>query len=81
MSIRSEIISEFESVAREQKQKLAQLSDDLVLMESGLDSLCFAVIVARLEVKLGYDPFTDAEDLQFPVTLSDFIRIYEDAAK
>jgi hypothetical protein len=81
MSLRSEIISQFESVAREQKQKLAQLSDDLVLMESGLDSLCFAVIVARLEVKLGLDPFTDAEDVQFPVTLSDFIRIYEDAAK
>ena len=81
MSLRSEIISQFESVAREQKQKLAQLSDDLVLIESGLDSLCFAVIVARLEVKLGLDPFTDAEDVQFPVTLSDFIRIYEDAAK
>ena len=81
MSVRSEIISQFESVATEQKQKLAQLSDDLVLMESGLDSLCFAVIVARLEVKLGFDPFTTAEDVQFPVTLSDFIRIYEDAAK
>ncbi len=81
MSVRSEIISQFESVAREQKQKLPRLSDDLVLMESGLDSLCFAVIVARLEVKLGFDPFTDAEDVQFPVTLSDFIRIYEDAAK
>jgi hypothetical protein len=81
MSVRFEIISQFESVAREQNQKLARLSDDLVLMESGLDSLSFAVIVARLEVKLGFDPFSDAEDVQFPVTLSDFIRIYEDAAK
>jgi hypothetical protein len=81
MSLRSQIISQFESVAREQNQKLARLSDDLVLMESGLDSLCFAVIVARLEVTLGFDPFADAEDIQFPVTLSDFIRIYEDAAK
>jgi acyl carrier protein len=81
MSVRSEIISQFESVAREQNQKLARLSDDLVLMESGLDSLAFAVIVARLELKLGFDPFTDAEDIQFPVTLSDFVRIYEDAAK
>lgn len=81
MSVRSQIISQFESVAKEQNQKLPPLSDDLVLLESGLDSLCFAVIVARLEDDLGFDPFTASEDLEFPVTLSDFIRIYEDGAR
>ena len=58
MSLRSQIISQFESVAKEQNQNLPQLSDNLVLLESGLDSLCFAVIVARLEDELGFDPFT-----------------------
>jgi acyl carrier protein len=81
MSLRSQIISQFESVAKEQNQNLPPLSDDLVLLESGLDSLCFAVIVARLEDELGFDPFTASEDLEFPVTLSDFIRIYEDGAR
>ena len=80
MSIRSEIGTQFEQVAREQKKILAPLSDDLVLLESGLDSLCFAIVVARLEDKLGYDPFSSAEDVQFPVTLGDFIRFYENAA-
>ena len=81
MSVRAQIISQFESVAREQNQKLAQLSDDLVLLESGLDSLCFAVIVARLEDELGFDPFTASEEIEFPVTFSDFVEIYESAAK
>ncbi len=51
MSVRSQIISQFESVAKEQKQHLPPLSDNLVLLDSGLDSLCFAVIVARLETR------------------------------
>jgi acyl carrier protein len=81
MSLRSQIISQFESVAKEQNHNLPPLSDDLVLLDSGLDSLCFAVIVARLEDELGFDPFTASEDLEFPVTLRDFIRIYEDGAR
>ena len=81
MSIRSIIISQFERVVKEQNKQLAPLTDDLVLLESGLDSLCFAIIVARLEDALGFDPFSAAEDVYFPVTLSDFIKFYEDAAK
>ena len=81
MSVRSTIAAQFEEVAKEQKKNLAPLSDDLVLLESGLDSLCFAIIVARLEDALGVDPFSAAEDAEFPVTLGDFVRFYEDAAK
>jgi acyl carrier protein len=50
-------------------------------MNSGLDSLCFAVLVARLEDRLGVDPFSSSEDIDFPVTLGDFVRVYENAAK
>lgn len=81
MSVRTTIVSQFESVAREQNQELPPLADDLVLLESGLDSLCFAVIVARLEDELGFDPFTVSEDLEFPVTFGDFVRFYEDGAR
>jgi acyl carrier protein len=65
----------FEEVAREQQRQLAVLTDDLKLLESGLDSLSFALIVARLEDTLGYDPFESAES--FPVTFGDFVRLYE----
>ena len=75
MNVRSTITSMFETVAREQQRHLAVLSDDLKLLESGLDSLSFALIAARLEDTLGYDPFESAES--FPVTFGDFIRLYE----
>jgi hypothetical protein len=81
VNVRSTIVSQFEEVAGEQNRKLAPLTDSLVLMDSGLDSLCFAIVVARLEDSLGYDPFSAAEDVQFPVTLGDFIKFYEDGAK
>ena len=80
MSVRSTVVSQFEQVAQEQKVTLPPLSDELVLLESGLDSLGFAILVARLEDTLGYDPFSSSEDVFFPVTLGDFIRVYENAA-
>jgi len=79
MSVRSEVIAQFHQVAEEQNKSLAPLADDLPLLDSGLDSLCFAVIVARLEDSLGIDPFTTTEDAPFPVTLGDFVRSYEHA--
>ena len=51
-----------------------------VLLESGLDSLSFAIVVARLEDELGIDPFSADEDLEIPITFGDFIRIYDDYA-
>jgi acyl carrier protein len=77
MSVRSTVISQFEQVAVEQKRNLSRLSDDLKLLESGLDSLSFALIVARLEDTLGFDPFDVADDVKFPVTFGDFVRLYE----
>ena len=80
-SVRSRIVSQFESVAKEQNKELPPLSDDLVLLDSDLDSLCFAVIVARLEDELGIDPFSASEDIEFPVTLGDFVKVYENFPK
>jgi hypothetical protein len=81
MSVRSAVTSQFEQVALEQKRKLAQLSDDLKLLDSGLDSLSFALIVARLEDSLGFDPFDVTEEMKFPVTFGDFVRLYENHPK
>lgn len=52
------------------------LSDDLKLVESGLDSLSFAIIVAKLEDEVGFDPF-NAEAVEFPITFGDFVHLYE----
>ena len=81
MLVRLTILSEIEKVAAEQNKTLHPLTDELVLLDSGLDSLCFAILVTRLEDELGFDPFTASEDTYFPVTLGDFIGFYEDAAK
>ncbi|HEX4469694.1 MAG TPA: acyl carrier protein [Gemmatimonadaceae bacterium] len=76
-SIRNTIVTHFEQIAAEQKQKLAALSDECPLMESGLDSLAFAVLVARLEDALGVDPFNASEHDEYPVTFGDFVQMYE----
>ena len=81
MSLRSTITAQFEQVAQEQKRKLSRLSDDLRLLDSGLDSLSFALIVARLEDAVGFDPFDSDEELKFPVTFGDFLKLYENHPK
>ena len=79
MSIKLTIMDQMKQIAREHGKTLAPLHDDLVLLDSGLDSLGFAVLVARLEDTLGIDPFTAAEDAIFPLTLGDFVKVYESA--
>jgi hypothetical protein len=83
MSVRTDVITQLKQVAQEQDKRLQALADDLPLLDSGLDSLCFAIVVARLEDSLGVDPFSAAaaEDARFPVTLGEFISFYENAAK
>ena len=81
MSVKSIIISEINDVASEQNKIVAPLLDDLPLLDSGLDSLCFAILVSRLEDKLGIDPFTASDEVYFRVTFGDLVKFYEDAAK
>lgn len=76
MTVRSEVISQFMKVAQEQQRNLPPLTDNMPLLETGLDSLCFAIMVTRLEDSLGVDPFTTDNSL-FPITLGEFVRLYE----
>jgi acyl carrier protein len=79
MSARLTVLAEMEQVAKDQNKVLRPLTDDLELLESGLDSLCFAILVARLEDRLGIDPFSASDEIEFPVTLGEFIAIYENS--
>ena len=80
MSVKTAVISEIQQIASDNKRSLPPLTDDLVLLDSGLDSLAIAILVARLEEQLGFDPFSETDDVAYPVTLGDFIRFYERAA-
>lgn len=50
--------------------------DSLILLELGLDSLGFAIVVTVLEEKLGWDPFTLSETAFYPKTLGEFVEFY-----
>jgi hypothetical protein len=77
MAVRATILSVFENVAADQGRKLAVLRDDLKLVESGLDSLSLAIVVSSLEERLNVDPFNASGAVEFPVTLGDFIKLYD----
>ena len=81
MSIKATVISQLEEIRGASKKPLLPLTDGLVLLDSGLDSLGLAILVTRLEDSLGLDPFTDSDITVPPVTVGDFIRLYEHAAK
>lgn len=55
----------------------APLTDDALLLQTGLDSLGFAVLVVRLEDQLGYDPFMLMSEPVYPRTVGEFVAIYE----
>ena len=83
MSVKTSVLSEIRQMAVDSRLNLPPLTDDLVLLESGLDSLGVAVLVARLEDALGLDPFTEftSEEAAYPVTLGAFVDAYERAAQ
>jgi acyl carrier protein len=81
MSVKATVISEIQRIAEDETLSLPPLTDDLVLLDSGLDSFGIAILVARLEETLGFDPFTETDDVAYPVTLGDFISFYEHAAQ
>jgi acyl carrier protein len=81
MTVKTAVLSHILELADENGWSLPELTDDLVLLDSGLDSLAIAVLVVRLEEALDVDPFSAASDLPYPVTIGDFIKFYEHAVE
>jgi acyl carrier protein len=79
MSTRSIILDEIRAVAADQERTLAPLTDALPLLESGLDSLCFAILVSRLEDITGRDPFASASASRYPQTVGELVAFYDEA--
>ena len=79
MSIEETIRATFSRVFSEQANgyQLPVINDDLILLESGLDSMGFAVLVVELEQILGFDPFSISEEAFYPSTYGEFVSFYE----
>lgn len=58
---------------------VADLNRHTALHESGLDSLGLAMVLARLDERLGYSPFREGIETQIPGTLSELILLYRHA--
>jgi len=82
MDVRAVIIKQFnETLNMTGGAKDIGLVDDTVLLESGLDSLGFAILVTRLEQVFGCDPFTMVETPVYPRTFKEFVGFYEQHIK
>ena len=79
LNLRLKIVEIFMRVfSREVKgEEPPSLSDELILLETGLDSLGFAILVVELEEELGFDPFTLSTEAFYPRTFGEFVRFYE----
>lgn len=80
MTIRATILDEMGRIAQRQGKRLAPLHDTLVLVESGFDSLCMAILIASLDDCLGVDPLDPAKGGPMPVTVGDLVALYQHAA-
>ncbi|WP_166424995.1 acyl carrier protein [Paraglaciecola sp. 20A4] len=74
-----------EQTVKRAMSDVAQLSDcqlietiepDTLLLQSGLDSLGYAMLVAQLEEELGIDPFTELAITVYPATFAEFVAVY-----
>ena len=79
MSIKETIEKIYMEVLEQTDSELLvpKLEDTTLLLESGLDSMGFAILVATLEDELEYDPFTMMEEAVYPTTYGEFVAIYE----
>jgi acyl carrier protein len=79
MTIKETIYEHVRNIAEEQRKSLPPITDNLRMLESGLDSLCVAILIARLDDEFVVNPF-DSDTVEVPVTFGDLVRIYEHAA-
>ncbi len=77
MTIRDSITGELIALYEEDELEVPELSDDLVLLDTDLDSLGFAVLVTRLDEVLGFDPFAEVDEPVYPATFGEFLAVYE----
>ncbi len=77
-AIADQIRATFNSLwAEDHDEPPPPLLNDTILLETGFDSMAFAVLVAQLDDDLGVDPFALDMDADPPITFADFVGFYE----
>ncbi|MGV3772074.1 MAG: acyl carrier protein [Verrucomicrobiales bacterium] len=81
-TIRQTIIEEISGVLKDAGKQIPEVNESTSLLDGGMgmDSLDFAVLVVRLEQRLGSDPFNSATLDRFPTTLGALVSVYQNAA-
>lgn len=80
MTLRSTIIEEIESITTAHEKRMPPITEDVVIMDTEFDSLCFALLVARMEDITGIDPFAEMDMADLPVTIGDLVALYDRSA-
>lgn len=75
--MRPAVIATITELLHEDGIAVPPLTDSTPLLETGLDSLGLAVVVARLETQLGYDPFSLMAQAVYPRTVGELVSIYD----
>ena len=76
--LRNLILETFQEVAEQSQMTLVEtITDDSMLLQTGLDSIGFATVITMLEMKLGYDPFLLMEEPLYPNTFAEFLNVYD----
>lgn len=75
--LKVKILNAISEVAEQRGAEIQEINDETVLLESGLDSLGFAILVVHLEEELGYDPFVMMDQPVYPRTLAEFVDVYK----
>ena len=72
------ILSVFKEVYSSQNKgrPSPEISNETVLLDTGLDSLGHAILITRLEEALGYDPFTISSEAYYPRTFGELVEFY-----
>lgn len=77
-AIRAGILALFaEMWAEDHDSPPPPIHDDTILLETGFDSMAFAVLVLRLDDLFGFDPFVMSDEPVYPVTFLEFVEFYE----
>ncbi|MDQ0995408.1 acyl carrier protein [Phyllobacterium ifriqiyense] len=76
-AVREIILAEYVSVIAPKSGALVAMPDDeTMLYDTGLDSLGFSVLMARLQDSLEWDPFSHSATSFEPQTFGDFVSFY-----
>ena len=75
--MRDQIKAVFDEVWWDDKEcEPPEITDETVLLDTGLDSMALGILVTRLDEEFGIDPFIANNDAVYPRTFGEFVQAY-----